>query len=254
MAVWGGCRPSLRRLLLASLIGALSVSALVGIYVVVAGDFGDTQVRILFTTLSLAYFSMTALACAVILERRRALWLAWPGLAVSPAGFVISQLVIWLQWDSQPMAKTLFVLVLFAFSFAHSCLLALASLGPRVRWVFPAAVVCIFSLAGLLSTMVVFGLEDELLFRMTGVAGILDAAATLAVPVLYKLGGTAPGLVSAPASDQPARWQIELACPRCGYRGVFAPGLIHCPECALEIRLSIPEAGTGATGKRLRTE
>ncbi|HIQ22676.1 MAG TPA: hypothetical protein EYH34_15735 [Planctomycetes bacterium] len=245
-------RPSLRSVLLATLIGALVISALTGICILVVGDFGDRQVKILLTTLSVAYFSVTALACAAVLERKRVAWLAVPGVVASAAGFACSQLLIWPEWDSEPMGKTMVTLVIFAFSFAQSCLLALPRLARRVQWVFVCALACIFLLAALLSAMIAFELDDELLLRAAGVLGILDAVATLAVPVLVKMGVAAPAVALPSAAEAPDRWHIELACPRCGRRGVYPAGSIRCLDCALEIRVSISPPGPEGPGKRFQ--
>jgi hypothetical protein len=242
-------RLSLRNVLLGSLIGALCLSAVVGIYIFVVGDFGETEIKILITTLSLAYFSVTSLGCTVVLERGKALWLTVPGLLASAWGFLWSLLMIWAEWDPDPAEKTMLILVLFAFSFAQSSLLALPRLPGQAAWIFPAALVCIFALAALLSTMLVFELEDEFLFRLAGVLGILDASATLSIPILHKLGGKAPA-EELPRADhaQQRGWRVELVCPRCGHRGVYPAGLIECPHCSLALRLTVldaaPPAGT----------
>ena len=230
---------SLRRCLGCSLIAALVLAALMGIYVFVLGDFAHGN-QILLTTLSLSYFSVTSLGCTVVLERRRALLLAVPGLATSLSCFVWSLLIIWCEWNSEPMLRTMAVLAIFSFAFAQACLLAIAPLRGRLSWVFAAALVCIFALAGLISAMVLFGLDDELLFRLAGVLGILDACSSLSVPVLYRLTDSRPA--------EPIQWeetaqrqglQIELPCPKCGRRGTYAVGLIDCPECSLQFRVEI---------------
>ncbi len=251
-------RWSLRRVLLGSLIGALALSALVGIYIFIVGDFGETEIKILVTTLSLSYFSVTSLGCTLARERERAIWLAAPGLALSGVGFVWSLLMIWAEWDSEVPGKTMVVLILFAFSFAQSSLLSLAPLKGRLFWVFVAALVHIFALAILLSVMLIFELDDEFLFRLAGVLGILDAAGTLSVPILYKLGGGRPAEKRPPEETvQDQDRQIDLSCPGCGHRNTCPVGLIVCPKCSLAIRVTVVETGNHAGGRpfqfRLKT-
>jgi len=48
---------SLKRALLYSLIAALVLSAVFGVYVFLLGDFGKMEVRILETTLAVAYYT-----------------------------------------------------------------------------------------------------------------------------------------------------------------------------------------------------
>ncbi len=234
-------RLSATKALLGSLIVALSLSALIGIYIFVAGDFGEMEIRTLITTLSLSFFSITSLSCTVVLERRRVVWLAVPGLVLSGIGLVWSLVMIWTEWDTEFAGKTMVVLVLLAASFAQSCLLAMAPLKGRMRWVFFATVACVFALAGLLSTMLIFELDDEFFMRLVGVLGILDTAGTLSVPILFRLGGKAPTEARRPAQPGEQDWQIDLACPRCGHREVHPVGTIQCPECSLVIHVSVDD-------------
>ncbi len=246
-------RLSLTKALLGSLIGALCLSALVGIYMFVMGDFGETEVKILITTLSLAYFSVTSLGCIVVVERRRALWLAVPGLLASAWGFLWSLPLIWAEWYPELPGKTMAILVLFAFSFAQASLLALPRLRGRAAWVFPAALVCIFGLAVLLSAMLVFELEDELLFRLAGVLGILDAAATLSIPILHKLRGEAiPEQLPAGQGQKGQKWRVQLTCPRCGHQDVYPEGTIACPECGLTFRLAVLDGPAPVENRRFQ--
>ncbi|MCB0374840.1 MAG: hypothetical protein KDD04_02880, partial [Sinomicrobium sp.] len=60
-----------RKYFLTALIVALSVSALIGILVFLLGDFGETEMRILMTTLTIGGFSLTGLSSAVIYHRDR---------------------------------------------------------------------------------------------------------------------------------------------------------------------------------------
>lgn len=239
-------RWSLKKALLCSLIGALALSALAGIYIFVMGEFTEGETKILVTALSLAGFSLTSLGCTFVLEKRKAVWLAAPGLGSSAWGFVWSLLLIWPEWETEFAAKTMVVLVLLAFSFAQSSLLALARLQERWAWVFPAAVGCIFALATLLSGMLIFEADDEFLFRVVGVLGILDATATLSIPILYRLAGKPPEEPVASGKELPKQdWRIELACPRCGHRDAYPVGLIVCPKCSLALRVAIVEGEGG---------
>ena len=62
---------SLKRVLLQTVVGTLVLAALVGIYVFLFGDFGETEAKILGTTLTISAFSLTSLACAAAHEQRR---------------------------------------------------------------------------------------------------------------------------------------------------------------------------------------
>lgn len=233
---------TLRRGLLHSLVGALVAGAVTGIAVFILGDFGELEMKILITTLSLTFFSVTSLCCTAVLERRRGGLLAVPGLVASVVGLGWSLAVIWPEWDSELMVKTLVILIILAFSFGQSCMLALPRLKAQLAWMFPVSLACIFSLAALLSLMIIFEWDDELLFRLAGVLGILDAGMTLAIPLVFKLTGKAPPeQVPLEGAAETGGLTIELSCPRCGRQGVYPLGAIECPECSLRIRVEVDE-------------
>jgi hypothetical protein len=96
-------------------------------------------------------------------------------------------------------------------------------------------VACILLLAVIISAMIVTEPHDEQWnVRFLGVVAILDACFSLCVPILHRLGAkevTATEVYS----------HIELVCPRCGERGRYPLGKIHCPTCSLGIRVQVGE-------------
>ena len=227
----------LKQTLLRTLIGALILSALIGIYAFLFGDFGETEVKILLTTLTISYFSVTSLACAAAFEKKKLPLLSVPGLILGVVGFLMFVPGIWAEWfDSESYAKTMIILGIFSFSFAQACLLSLATLEQRFQLVLYSAFGSIFALALLASGMIVFDTYDEWLFRFAGVLGILDGCATVSIPVLYKLGTNE----MVQFIEGPYR-EIELRCPRCGHVDTFSIGDVMCRNCSLKIRIEVEE-------------
>ena len=62
---------NLKRMFLYLLIGSISLSALLGIWAIISGEFGEFQTRILLTTLTVVSFSIFGLACGSFLENPR---------------------------------------------------------------------------------------------------------------------------------------------------------------------------------------
>lgn len=237
----------LKRTLLWTLIGALILSALIGIYAFLFGNFGDTEVKILLTTLAVSYFSVTSLACAAAFEKKRAPLLTIPGLATGVFGFLMFVPGIWAEWfDTEPYAKTTIILGIFSFSFAQACLLSLATLEQRFQWVLYSGLGSIFALAMLVSGMIVFEADNEWLLRFAGVIGILDGCATVSIPVLYKLGTNETGQFI----EGPFR-EIELRCPRCRQQRTFPLGETVCETCSLKIRIEVEDDSTTPVGLHL---
>jgi hypothetical protein len=225
---------SIKRILLCLFVGTLVLAALVGIYVLLFGTFGRTEERILLTTLSISYFSVTSLACAAVLEKRRYPLLSIPGLVVSIAGFAIFLPSLWAGWlEHDPITKITIILAVFSFSFAQACLLSLVTLERRAIWVFYAAVTAILALASIISVMIVRD-QGNWLLRLAGAVGIVDGCLSLCIPVLHRLGTK----VEVPTMAGEYK-QIELVCPRCGQRGSYPVGAISCHGCSLAMEVHI---------------
>lgn len=229
---------SLKRTFLWMLIGAVSLSALMGVFVLLAGDIHETELRILLTTLSVSYFSVTSLGCAAALEKQRAKILSGVGITMAAVGFVCVLPGIWGDaFRSEGYAKTMMILAMLSFSFAHASLLTLANLESRYRWALPAAIAAIFALAAMISALILEmfgGWSDDFLVRMIGVVGIVDAALTITVPILARLSSQ---------EEIPHRefttQDFELSCPRCGRRGFHRLGVIQCKDCGLKLRVEL---------------
>ncbi|MHB9063338.1 MAG: hypothetical protein ACYC4B_06070 [Pirellulaceae bacterium] len=229
---------SMKRAFLQAIIATLVVTALVGIYVFLFGTFGKTEAKILATTATICYFSTTSLACSATFEKKRHPALSLPGLALGVLGLVFFIPSIWAEWlEVEAAGKAMGVIGALSFSFAQACLLSLAPLQPRHAWVFHAAVALILALAAIISGIIIFEPQDEdLTVRVVGVVAILDGCFSLCVPILHRLGGKqitekTPQVYS----------RIELVCPRCGERGIYATGKSTCPECSLVFRVEITD-------------
>ncbi len=227
-------RHSIKRFLLYLVVGGLVLAALAGIYVLLFGTFGKTEEKILLTTLSISYFSVTSLACAAAFEKRRHGLIAIPGLALSIAGFALFLPSIWAEWlDSNPITKIIIILAVFSFSFAQACLLSLVTLKGRAVWVYYAAVGAILALAAIISMMIIYDQEGWML-RIAGAVAILDGCLSLCIPILHRLSGN----LAVPMIVETYQ-QIELVCPRCGQGDSYPIGLIKCRGCSLAINIRI---------------
>jgi hypothetical protein len=228
---------SIKRTFLYTVIAALVLSALMGIYVLLSGEFRETEGRILGTTLVVSLFSMLSLACAAAHEKGECHWpLSIPGLALGAGGLVFYILAIWLDWwRFQTASQWLAILGIFSFSFAQASVLSLARLRRQVHWVFYAAVISILALAVFVSGMILAEPSREVWpFRVVGILGILDGCFSLCVPIVQRLGGKEPVAAGAETYHE-----IELACPRCGAHATYPLGKIACRKCSLALRIEI---------------
>lgn len=189
---------NLKRTFLYTLIASIAVSALIGIWIILLGNFGWFETRILCTTLTVVGTSLLGLACGAYLEspqaRNSALrFVPVLGIALS---FISAFIGLWLIWfssntSSEPEAtyKVLAVSIIFAFSLAHLSLLSLAKLSKKFGWALPLAYVSILTLASILSALIILEphSEDSLVLRLIGVLTVVDAAITVMIPVFHRL-------------------------------------------------------------------
>ena len=196
------------------LIFAVVASAILGIYALLAGDFGETEARIILTTLSVAGASILAMASGAALERNRGGYFPHVGIGATLAGFGLIVFGIWVLWDHfdedyWKVTSTLTVLGVFA---SHAALLRIARLSPRFAWVSVATIVCGAILAQTIASLIWgMDLEEDVAARVIGVLSILVAAGTILVPVFARMSRDE---FAAATDDRDA----PPACPHCGKR------------------------------------
>jgi hypothetical protein len=186
-----GFASKLRKGLLWSFVGSLVLAVAILVCLSGVGQWSDTQERVFFTTLSISFCSMTALASAAALPRRcdfpPAYGLSIAGMAVSIVTFVLFLTRTWLYRGVHEYYDKIEVIAgILSLSLGQACLLGLALLPRHLRWVYWLTLCAIAALAALSSNMLMFELSDVFLFCVLGVVGILDGCGTLAIPVLAR--------------------------------------------------------------------
>lgn len=179
----------LKRTLLKVFIGFLSLTAGIAILSVVTGEFGDFQVKVLATTLTISAASICSMSCAAFIEiRRKKVWGAIGiGVACLAACLVIGG--VWGEFSDDEYWRATGSCIVVAVAFAHGFLLVLPSLAPVFRWIFLAGPVCIGVLAVQILLILWEVTDSELFFRAVTVNSILVVLLTLVVPILMRMGG-----------------------------------------------------------------
>lgn len=205
-------RINLRRLFLISLIASVVTSAVIGIGVLLLGNFGLIEVRILMTTLVITIVSVLGLACGAYVEIRGGKQLPYAGIALSVVAGLMSFFIIWdiLLYD-ETFIKSFLTVTLLATACSHLSLLALARLDRRFSWTRIAAVVCVVLLCSIL--LYILWLEptgeSDLIYRVLGVLGILLASITVVTPVLHKLSSDKTDIEKIDAEIEELKNRIE---------------------------------------------
>ena len=180
---------SIRRVFLISLIASLSISALIAIFVFLLGDFGETEIKLLLTTLTIGGYSLTGLCSSVLYDRKKYLPLAFSGIIVSVLGFLVTVGAIWEIVDFDDIWKSVVIFIVLAFSIAHSSLLLLAQSDKNlVNTSLNTTIIFIVIVALMLIYLVLaeFDDVDEFYYRLLGVFAVLDVLGTIVTPILKK--------------------------------------------------------------------
>jgi hypothetical protein len=217
-----------KRLALRLLIVSVGISALLGIYALLAGDFGELEVRILLTSLSVSGASILSMACGVAWERGRLGYLPRAGVLLAIASCALVVVGIWAKISEEEFWKSVASASIVAVALGHSSLLSLARLEPRFSWSLPCAYVNAILLAAVLVIVIWTEADSEWLWRGVGVLTVLLSGVTILVPVFHRMGRTVDLLV---------------------------PGAIQfCPSCGASVPTGEREASCGRCGASFRIE
>lgn len=170
-------------------IGSFSIAALMGIAALLGGgDFGEAEARILLTTLIVGCASICAL-CYLATAGTRFAVAGMIGAAVLLLPVVTALILVWSDWDgdSEGLLKSFGVGVVGAVTLAQICLLlAVAGARTGLRWLLGATVVLASVVALVVGGLIIGEVDADGVWRILGVAAILDVLGTLVTIALAK--------------------------------------------------------------------
>lgn len=197
---------NLKKFFLYTLIISVVVSALLGIGVLLFGEFGDIAARVLMTTFTITLASILGLACGAYFESGRGKVLPLAGIAFSIIGGILCILMIW--WRDpygENLGKTTLTAVMLATACALLSLISLARLDSRFRWSYYTLHIAVWILNAILLYILWFEPESsgDLVARIIGVLSIIIAALTIMTPVFHWLShrSNAIGVEQAPGPE-----------------------------------------------------
>lgn len=203
---------NLKRLFLYLLIASVALSALIGIGVILFGQFGEFETKVLLTAVTVTVTSILGLACGAFLETGRGRIMPLAGIACALASAVMWMIVIW-AWKDQndTFTKSLMTVTLFAASCSHLSLISLARLDRRFAWSRYAAHAAVWILTAIVVYLIWFVQDDisDLLGRIIGTLAIVIAALTVITPVFHKLSAVETGI--AEIDDEIAALKARIA-------------------------------------------
>jgi hypothetical protein len=179
----------IKKIFLKTLIVSLSATGLLGIFIFLFGKFGETEGRLLLTTLSIGGCSLTGLCCSTIYPSEKYKIFSIIGIGTAGLCFVLTLFNIWGDFKNlENTWKLLLSLIVFTITFAHiSLLLNIKIVNQLVKNTLTATTIFIGIVAFMLLTLIVGGFgKGDFFYRLLGVFGILDIVGTIVTPILNK--------------------------------------------------------------------
>ena len=174
---------------------SLSISALFGILILLKGDFGETQQKLLLTTILFGAFSILGITHSISGHKGRLLPIRILGIVSSAGALIILLSALWSLVEIRDLSwKIIFTLILLSGMSAHVSLLSMTNQSNRIVkiWYWFAVIIPFLLVAWVLVhlwSLVLF--DDGTFFRYLGIMIILDVLATIGIFPLVRIYGKA---------------------------------------------------------------
>jgi hypothetical protein len=159
------------------------------VVIVLTGNLGDIEARILLTTITAAAFSLTGMGASARFYRGSWTWVGAAGIAASAVALVMAVVGIWVEPGSEAFLRTLLVAMILATALAYASVLLLVR--PQHRAVSIALLAILAVLAGVAGMLIILAVFDlnyrDWYFRALGALGILTVLGTLVTPLLNRV-------------------------------------------------------------------
>jgi hypothetical protein len=178
-----------KQIVLLAVAGLLSVSGAIAIGILLFGDFGQTEGRVLATTGLLAAYGLLALPAAMLVDRGRLPALAVLVLALALAGASLAVSAVWTS--SPPDALGNAVGTVTASLVASAQVSALVLRRPErdrtlIRWLFAMSSVLAVVVAAMFTLLLWAEIESERYGRVLAAVVVLDLLAVALQPTLSR--------------------------------------------------------------------
>jgi len=217
----------MRKFVVRLVIGSFSIAAILGIVALLGGgDFGDTQGRVLLTTVIVGVESIAVLCYLAVTGRPTAI----VGIVGGIVSLVPFGLALWMTWADNDnfgddgLWQTFGVGVTIAASLAQVCLLLAFAGRKRISLGLSGTLVAIVIVAGMITRAIVDGADlGDGFWRTFGVVAILDVLGTVVLAAMKAFGRDQPD-DEAPKLSMEVKSRINAAAVE---RGVSPSVLIN---------------------------
>lgn len=176
-----------RRLLLGGVVASLSATALLAIGILLLGELGETEGRILGTTALLAAYGLLGLPAGFLLDQGRLRPLAATVLALAAAGLAAALAAVWSAHPPDALGKALATVTALAAASTQTAALAARRRGrdsASVRRLFAGSTALALALAAMVASAAWAEVGASAFYRVLGALAVLDALAVALQPIL----------------------------------------------------------------------
>lgn len=209
-----------KRVGLSAFLASVGLNALIAIAMILGGG-GDTEWRVLGTSLLLSAASIGLIANAAAVDRMRLGPLPYASGTAVVAATVLGIVAIWTEPDADAFYQWMATAGIVGAAGSFSSLVALPNLSASYVWLRWSAV----ALAGALASLGIIAVwtMDDVPVELWGVLAVLLTAVTIVIPVLARVderdrldsGADAIGFCPVCGADLTAASGREVECPRC---------------------------------------
>ena len=185
-----------RRILLFGVVALLCAAALLAIAILLVGRFGETERRVMATTLLLAGYGILSLPGVVLLDQGRRRRLAECAVMLPGAAAALALVSVWGFSDVDAVGKSVGSATILALAAAQAAALAGRRTSrdpPLVQRLFTASCVTAAAAAGAAVTLVWAQPSGSFYARLVGVLVVLDLLFVALQPLLVRAGATGGG-------------------------------------------------------------
>ena len=226
------------------LIGSVAISAALGIVALLTGSFGDFQMRIILTTLTISAASIGALASGALWETRGQKELPLLGIVLAVLAALLIIAGIWFEPDGEQYWKFSASTGVLAAATTHACLVSLARLAPRFAWARLITLAAVYALAALIIMTIYFEPTGDMGFRIIGSVSIVVAALTIMTPIFHRLSRDDISIRGVKDETLGHGLWATVTCPQCGAGQPNSLAETTCDRCGCRFVVQILAEGS----------
>ena len=187
----------LKKLFVVTAFISLSISAIFGISILILGNFGETQQKLLITTVLFGAFSILGITHSISGQKRQLLPIRILGIVSSAGALLILLSALWSLVEIRELSwKIIFTLILLSGMSAHVSLLSMIRRPNWMikAWYYFAVIVPFLVVAWILGHIwSLMSFDDGTFFRYLGIILILDVLGTVGIFPLSRIYGKLAG-------------------------------------------------------------